>query len=170
MGTNVESYVCDTWHPKLAVLIWYRRLSCWTKWLLFRYRIRPNIDNWFYSDIRLNQYRTIRYLLSKIPGFPIIYSVLTLLFGCPVLDVFSWPSCPGRPVLVILFWRYYSATPVRCRVSDIGKKFDTISDLMSDSEPFSKMWEVPISGSVRYNWLRRSDWVPTFGALCDFLC
>jgi hypothetical protein len=34
---------------------------------------------------------------------------------------------------------------------------------MSDSTYFSRILDIPISGSVRYRWSRISDWVPTYG-------
>jgi hypothetical protein len=44
-----------------------------------------------------------------------------------------------------------------CRISDIGKKFHPISDILSDSAVFSPISEVLISGSVRYSSSRISE-------------
>ncbi len=45
----------------------------------------------------------------------------------------------------------------RCQISDIGKKLNPISDVMSDSAVFSPILEVAISGSVRQRSSRTSE-------------
>ncbi len=60
---------------------------------------------------------------------------------------------------------YHCATRVYkywCRISDIGKTFIPISDIISNYKHFSPILDVPISGSVRCRWSQISDWVPTY--------
>jgi hypothetical protein len=92
------------------------------------------------------------------------WPVLNFCSGCPGLAVVLQLSCSGCPVPAVLFWQFSSGCPdfstkfhaaslpefCRCPISDIGKKFISMSDMMSDSVPVSQLSEVLISGSKRY--------------------
>jgi hypothetical protein len=128
-----------------------------------------------------NNYPVLIILSCSVPVLALLiflsystYSVLLVLFclfgsGCPAVAVMFWFHCSFCPVtlliwlsgsgfLVILFWLSWFLHRIRqCRISDIGKKFIPISDVMSDSPLFYPIPKVPKSRSVRYRSSRISD-------------
>ncbi len=114
----------------------------WHQGLLFRYWNKRCRTKSFHSDIEIYQYRIFQYL--KLINHSQMTRVNSMRYN-------------------FLHWFQTHSLHVKYLASyHLGQKFIPISDIMSDSALFSPIWDVLISGSVRYRWSLLSDWVLTY--------